>query len=138
MPFKDGVSVAEAREHIADFLQNTGCYDICSNCPVYPGGEGCCHGCANLVKGQGCSTPNLSCLSYTCGVLNEHLRRLPSEKHSNKLDELTSLLYGLPREGYRGCQRRSDNELLQIEDPLAVVAELNREKKVLATFSEEK
>lgn len=137
MPFKDGVSVAEARATISDFLRGTGCYDICAVCPVYPGGEGCCHGCGNLVKGKGCSTPNLSCLSYTCGVLNEHLRRLPSEEFPNKLDELTDLLYGLPREGYRGCQRRADGELLQIEDPLEVVADLRREKVFSPSVEEE-
>jgi len=138
MPFKNGISTIEARERITAFLTETECYDICAACPVYPGGEGCCHGCVRLIKGQGCVSPNLSCLSYTCGVLNEHLRRLSSENYANKLDELTDLLYGLPREGYRGCQRKPDNELLQIGDPLGVVAELRREKKVLTPFSKEK
>jgi len=118
MPFKNGTSVAEARRVLSDFLQETGCYDICAHCPVYPGGEGCCHGCPSLMKGEGCSAPNLSCLSYTCGVLNEHLRR------QGKLDELIELTYGMPREGYRGCQRREDSEVLQIIDPLEVVAEI--------------
>jgi len=76
------------------------------------------------MKGKGCSTPNLSCLSYTCGVLNEHLRR------QNKLDELTELIYGMPREGYRGCERRADDELLQIGDPLVeVTAVIEGEKE---------
>lgn len=118
MPFKEETTVQEAREHLSDFLQEAGCYDICAHCPVYPGGEGCCHGCPSLMKGKGCSTPNLSCLSYTCGVLNEHLRR------QNKLDELTELIYGMPREGYRGCERRADDELLQIGDPLVEVTAL--------------
>ena len=121
MSFEEGVTVQEARERLSGFLQETGCYDICAHCPVYPGGEGCCHGCPSLMKGEGCSTPNLSCLSYTCGVLNEHLSRLPSEDQSNKLLELTSLVYGMPREGYRGCERRADEELLQINDPLASI-----------------
>jgi hypothetical protein len=112
MPWKDGTTVAEARQRISDFLQEAGCYDICAKCPVYPGGEGCCYGCPNLMKGVGCSTPNLSCLSYTCGVLNEHLRR------QDKLDKFTEMIYGISREGYRGCQRRGDSELLQIIDPL--------------------
>ena len=119
MPLKEGTTVQEAREAIARFLGETGCYDICARCPVYPGGEGCCHGCAHLVKGKGCSTPNLSCLSYTCGVLNEHLRR------QGKLEELIDMTYGIPREGYRGCQRREDGELLQIVDPLEeIIAEV--------------
>ena len=118
MPFEEGTTVQGAREHLSDFLQETGCYDICAECPVYPGGEGCCHGCPNLKKGEGCSTPNLSCLSYTCGLLNEHLRR------QGKLDELTELVYGMPREGYRGCERRPDDELLQIGDPLLVISAL--------------
>ena len=63
----------------------------------------------------GCEEPNLSCLSYTCGVLNEHLRR------QGRLDELISKVYGLPREGYRGCQRRADDEVIQALDPLAEV-----------------
>ncbi len=115
MPFDELTTVQEARETLSGFLQKTGCYDICAHCPVYPGGEGCCHGCSNLTKGKGCNTPNLSCLSYTCGVLNEHLRR------QGKLDELTELIYGMPREGYRGCERRPDGELLQIGDPLVEV-----------------
>jgi hypothetical protein len=60
----------------------------------------------------GCGSPNLSCLSYTCGVLNEHLRR------QGKLEEFIQMTYPLPREGYRGCQRREDHEVLQIADPL--------------------
>ncbi len=124
MPFEKGTTVQKARERLSDFLQEAGCYDICAHCPVYPGGEGCCHGCPSLMKGKGCSTPNLSCLSYTCGVLNEHLRR------QNKLDELTELIYGMPREGYRGCERRADDELLQIGDPLVeVTAVIEGEKE---------
>ncbi len=118
MPWKPGTTVAGARQTLSDFLRETGCYDICAHCPVYPGGEGCCRGCPNLMKGKGCTTPNLSCLSYTCGVLNEHLRR------QGRLDHLVTLTYGMSREGYRGCQRREDGELLQIGDPLEVVAEV--------------
>lgn len=121
MPFKDGVTVGEARERISRFLQDTGCYDICANCPIY-GEEGCCHGCSHLVRGKGCSAQNLSCLSYTCGALNMHLSRIPDEEFGNKLTALTDLLYGLPREGYRGCDRRDPGELLQIEDPLEIRA----------------
>ena len=122
MSFEEGTTVEEARGRLSGFLQETGCFDICAHCPVYPGGEGCCRGCPNLMKGKGCSTPNLSCLSYTCGVLNEHLRRKPSETHGTKLDELTDMIYGMPREGYRGCERRPDQELLQIGDPLVEIA----------------
>ena len=130
MPFEEGTTVQEARERLSDFLQETGCYDICAHCPAYPGGEGCCHGCPSLMKGKGCSTPNLSCLSYTCGVLNAHLSRQASEDYPNKLTELTELIYGVPREGYRGCERRPDNELLRIGDPLleinAVVGQIEQ------------
>lgn len=129
MPLKEGTTAAEAREVLAVFLKDSGCYNICAQCPVYPGGEGCCHGCANLARGEGCTTPNLSCLSYTCGVLNEHLRRQDAYQRGlfpNALEELTELIYGLPREGYRGCQRREDGEMLQIADPLAeIVAEID-------------
>lgn len=117
MPWEQGTTVQEARTEIARFLKTAGCYDICAHCPVYPGGEGCCHGCPSLMRnpqGQvlGCGSPNLSCLSYTCGVLNEHLRR------QGKLEEFIQMTYPLPREGYRGCQRREDHEVLQIADPL--------------------
>ncbi len=138
MPFKNGVSVEEARETLSTFLEEAGCYAICARCPVYPGGEGCCQGCPSLMKEQGCGAPNLSCLTYTCGVLNAHLSRLASEDYPNKLTELTELIYGLPREGYRGCERRSDTELLQITNPLALVAEINREEEVFSPSSEEK
>jgi len=121
VPLEEGTTVQEARERLSDFLQETGCYDICAHCPAYPGGEGCCHGCPSLMKGKGCSTPNLSCLSYTCGVLNAHLSRQPSKDHPNKLTELTELTYVIPREGRRGCHKRPDDELLQIGDPLAEV-----------------
>ncbi len=124
MPWKKGTTIGEARETLAGFLEETGCYSICAKCPIYPGGEGCCHGCSNLKRGVGCTTPNLSCLSYTCGLLNEHLRR------QDKLDELTQLIYGMPREGYRGCQRREDGELLQIGDPLEVIAEVLIESSI--------
>ena len=130
MPFEEGTTIQEAREILSDFLQEAGCYDICAKCPVYPGGEGCCHGCPSLMKGKGCSTPNLSCLSYTCGVLNEHLSRLASEEYPNKLTEFTKLIYGMPREGYRGCEKRPDNELLQIGDPLVEIhADIELEKE---------
>ena len=124
MSFKEGTTVQEARETLSDFLQESGCADICASCAAYPGGVGCCHGCQKIVPGVGCSTPNLSCLSYTCSILNEHLRR------RGKLNELTELLYGMPKEGYRGCEPRPDNELLQITDPLVemtAVIELEEE-----------
>lgn len=124
MPLKDGITVGEAREEVSGFLADTGCYDICANCPVY-GEDGCCAGCDHLVKGQGCSRKNLSCLSYTCGVLNMHLSRQDAsdDLHPNKLAQLTDLLYGLPREGYRGCDRRSENEPLKIQDPLGILVQ---------------
>lgn len=112
MPFKDGTTVVEARERISEFLRETGCYEICAQCPVYPGGEGCCHGCGKLVQGAGCSQPNLSCLSYTCSVLNQHLIE------QGQFEDFNDLVYGLPREGYRGCQPKPDGELLQITNPL--------------------
>ena len=119
MPWEAAITVGEARRIVSAFLRETECYDICARCPVYPGGEGCCHGCASLIKGEGCSAPNLSCLTYTCGVLNEHLKR------QGRLDELIELTYGIPREGYRGCQKREEGELLQIIDPLReIVAEV--------------
>jgi hypothetical protein len=121
MPLKDEVTVGEAREEISSFLKGTGCYDICANCPIY-GEDGCCHGCSHLVRGKGCGAQNISCLSYTCGVLNMHLSRIPDEEHGNKLTAFTELLYGLPREGYRGCDRREPTELLQIADPLEINA----------------
>jgi hypothetical protein len=62
MPWEQGTTVQEAREAIARFLRNSGCYDICARCPVYPGGEGCCHGCPSLMRGAekqvlGCGSP---------------------------------------------------------------------------------
>jgi hypothetical protein len=57
-------------------------------------------------------------------MLNEHLRRRGSSTHGNKLNELTTLLYGMPKEGYRGCERRPDNELLEISDPLVEITAL--------------
>ena len=125
--FKPNSTVKEAREVLSNFLQETGCYDICARCPIYPGGEGCCHGCQKISRNEedqmtGCGSPNLSCLSYTCGVLNEHLRR------QGRLEELTEALYGMPREGYRGCQLRQDDEILQFTDPLA-------ETEILASIS---
>lgn len=124
MPWKQGTTIQGARAEIARFLQETGCYDTCAACPVYPGGEGCCQGCPQLMKNPegkvlGCGSPNLSCLSYTCGVLNEKLRR------QGRLEEFITMVYPLPREGYRGCQRREDHSLLQISDPLGdLVAEV--------------
>jgi hypothetical protein len=123
MPLKDGVTVGEAREEISSFLQEAGCYDICANCPIY-GEEGCCEGCGHLVPGEGCSNQNLSCLSYTCGALNMHLSRQDASDESfpNKLTQLVDMTYGLPREGYRGCELREEEESLSIGDPLEVRA----------------
>ncbi len=117
MPWKEGATVGEAREILSNFLQETGCYTICAQCPVYPGGEGCCHGCGKLSRNEsggvtGCGQPNLSCLSYTCSVLDRHLIE------SERFEEFNDLVYGIPREGYRGCQPRQDKEVLQITDPL--------------------
>jgi hypothetical protein len=131
MPLKDGVTVGEAREEISGFLKDTGCYEICANCPVY-GEDGCCSGCSNLVRGKGCATQNISCLSYTCGVLNMHLSRIPDEEHGNKLTALTDKLYGLPREGYRGCDRKEPSALLQIADPLEICATITHDKELEA------
>ncbi len=117
MPWKEGATVGEAREILSNFLRETGCYEICAQCPVYPGGEGCCHGCGKLSHNEsggvtGCGQPNLSCLSYTCSVLDRHLIE------EERFEEFNDLVYGIPREGYRGCQPRQDKELLQITDPL--------------------
>lgn len=131
---KPETTIGEAREVLQGFLSSTGCYDICARCPVYPGGVGCCHGCAKLARSEktgalGCSQPNLSCLSYTCSVLNKHLSHLPSETHGDKLLEFVDLVYPLPREGYRGCEPRPDGELIQIKDPiLEIMAAITREK----------
>lgn len=124
---------AEARAELSEFLRATGCYDICRSCPVYPGGEGCCQGCAHLLRNeqgkvQGCANQNLSCLSYTCGVLNEHLRRQADPEFGNQLNALTQRIYGLPREGYRGCQKRASEETIVWQDPLRLVAHLHREE----------
>ena len=119
MPLKDGVTVGEARERISGLLNDSGCYDICASCPVY-GEDGCCTGCEHLVRGKGCGKQNLSCLSYTCGALNMHLSMQPDPVFPNKLANLTDLIYGLPREGYRGCELKSENEPLKIEDPLGL------------------
>lgn len=120
MPWPEGTTVKEARRAIAHFLKETGCSDICANCPAYPG-AGCCSNadgtaCPHLQPGAGCQSPNLSCLSYVCSVLIEHLRR------EGSLHRFLRLTYGLPREGYRGCQRREEGEVLQVTDPLAEVA----------------
>ncbi len=125
MPLKDGVTVSEARARVSGFLKDTGCYDICANCPIY-GADGCCSGCEHLTQGEGCGKQNLSCLSYTCGALNMHLSRQDAseELHPNKLVELTDILYGLPREGYRGCDMKSENEPLKIGDPLGILMEM--------------
>ena len=143
MPLKPGITVGEAREELSSFLKDTGCYDICASCPTYPGGEGCCHGCPSLLRGeggqvQGCGKPNLSCLTYTCGVLNEHLRRLPSEEGGSKLDELTQLIYGIPREGYRGCELRPTSEVIQIQDPLEISASLRRDSGILSSLADKR
>jgi hypothetical protein len=45
-------------------------------------------------------------------VLNRHLIEL------ERFEEFNYLTYGLPREGYRGCAPRPDNEVLEIRDPL--------------------
>ena len=116
MPWNEKTTIQEARETLARFLKETGCSDICAVCPAYPGGEGCCEGCQRLVKGKGCGSPNLSCLSYVCGVLWEHLHR------QGKVEEFGRMVYGIPREGYRGCQRREDDELMQVSDPLEELA----------------
>ena len=118
--WKDGTTVREAREYLSRFLKETGCYDICAHCPGYPDGEGCCTGCEQLTRDEagqvtGCGSPNLSCLGYTCAVLNKHL------DNQGRLTDLLDLVYGMPREGYRGCQRRGDGEVMQITDPLAEV-----------------
>jgi hypothetical protein len=117
VPLKPGTTIGEAREAIQKFLSSTGCYDICAQCPVYPNGVGCCHGCAKLarsVSGEvlGCSQPNLSCLSYTCSVLDRHLLEI------GKFEEFNGLVYGIPREGYRGCEPRPGGEVIQIKDPI--------------------
>ncbi len=135
MPLENGTTMAEAREIISGFLRETGCYDICARCPVYPGGEGCCHGCGKLARNEagqvlGCGQPNLSCLTYTCSALNMHLLSIPDDEHGNKLMALTETIYGIPREGYRGCNTLPDNELLNISDPLAELkATIEIEKK---------
>jgi hypothetical protein len=36
------------------------------------------------------------------------------------------MLYGLPREGYRGCEPRDEREQLQIEDPLEIRASVSQ------------
>lgn len=117
MPLEPGTTIGEARETIHAFLSSTGCYAICARCPVYPGGVGCCHGCAKLARSEktgalGCSQPNLSCLSYTCSVLDRHLLEI------GRFEEFNSLVYGIPREGYRGCEPRPGGEVIQIRDPI--------------------
>lgn len=118
MPWKDGTTIQEARERLAQFLQEARCYDICAKCTLYPEtGEGCCAGCSNLAKDgtgkiSGCGRPNLTCLSHTCSVLNMHLIR------AGRLEEFVEMTYVLPREGRRGDQRREDHALLQVGDPL--------------------
>ena len=136
MPLKDGASVEEARGVLSDFLQENGCYDICAKCPLY-GEEGCCRGCGNLIRSEGCSTPNISCLTYTCTVLNKHLERIPDEGYGNKMSAFTDLAYGLPREGYRGLDRRPSEELLQITDPLEVRASVAPKKESVFTELDE-
>ena len=136
MPVKNGTTVAKAREIISGFLRETGCYDICARCPVYPGGEGCCHGCGKLARDEagqvlGCSQPNLSCLTYTCAVLDRHLIE------QDKFSEFNDLAYGLPREGYRGCQPIPGGHLLQVGDPLREVkASIELQKRILSASAE--
>lgn len=136
-----GKTVEEARDILKQFLQETGTYHICAECPIY-GPDGCCSGCSNLVRGKtdgsACQNTNLSCLSYVCNTLALYLSKLPSDEHGDKLKEFLELTYGMPREGYRGSQRRGEGELLQIEDPLKVVAEFQRENKVCSPSAEEK
>lgn len=117
MSWSEDTTIEEARKKISSFLQETGCYDICAQCPVYPDGEGCCHGCGKLTRVKsgkitGCGQPNLSCLTYTCSVLDRHLLEI------NRFKEFNDMIYGIQREGYRGCEPRNGQELLQISDPL--------------------
>ena len=51
-----------------------------------------------------------------------HLSHIPDQEHGNKLTAFTELIYGLPREGYRGCDRREPTDLLKISDPLEINA----------------
>jgi len=132
MPLKNGTTIGEAREILSAFLQETGCHEICAKCPVYPGGEGCCHGCGKLVQGAGCGQPNLSCLTYTCSVLNQHLIE------QDKFEEFNDMAYGLPREGYRGCQPLDGDALLQISDPLREVRASIDLKKEYSLSSDER
>jgi hypothetical protein len=125
MPWKNDTTVQEAREHLADFLSETKCYDVCASCPVYPEtGVGCCDGCDHLMRddaGQvlGCGNPNLTCLSHTCSALNVQLM------NQGRLEEFVKMVDVIPREGRRGCQRREDSELLQIKSSSKeVVAEV--------------
>ncbi len=53
------------------------------------------------------------------------------ELFPNKLVHLTDMLYGLPREGYRGCDRRNEEEVLTIEDPLEIRAKLEVAPQIL-------
>lgn len=125
---KSLTTVQEAREEISSFLQDTGCYEICAECPVY-GEEGCCSGCEHLVKGKGCSNPNLSCLTYTCSVLNMHLLNQEDEVYGNKLYSLSKKAYGLPREGYRGCDLLDADQTIVLEDPLEINKSLLCQRK---------
>ncbi len=124
MLWKKGTTTGEARETLAGFLEETGCYKICASCPVYPEtGVGCCDGCIHLKRDEagqvlGCGHPNLTCLSHTCSALNKHLLQI------GRLEEFVDAVYVLPREGRRGCQMREDEEVLQIKDPLEVVADV--------------
>lgn len=125
----EGKTIGEAREILSKFLLETGAYSICAKCPVYPGGVGCCHGCSHLVHGKedgtACRNRNISCLSYACNTLATYLSLQSSKTHPNKLIEFLELTYGLPREGYRGCDRRPESELLEIEDPLELRAHVS-------------
>lgn len=111
MSWKTGTTVGEAREALSDFLSRLGCYEICAKCPAYPDGQGCCFGCEKLTP-EGCSQRNLSCLSCTCAVLDRHLIE------REQFEAWNDLVYGIPREGYRGVHPRPDEELLEVSDPL--------------------
>lgn len=128
MPLPAGTTATQARESLSSFLRETGCYEICARCPVYPNGVGCCHGCGKLARAEsgavlGCGQPNLSCLSYTCAVLDRHLLE------QGAFEEWNDLIYGVPREGYRGCEPLPSSQVLEVRDPI---------REVLATIALEK
>lgn len=114
MSWKEGTTIGEAREVLSDFLRDTGCFKICAQCPLYSGGQGCCPGCEKLTP-EGCSQRNLSCLCCTCSTLDRHLIEM------ERFEAWNDLIYGIPREGYRGSHLRPDEERFEISDPLARV-----------------